>query len=563
MFSRARALIGRLAGGAGNLRADTGAEPGGNYRTGNVAYKGASIESQETWNWRPPVTSGDSATLWERYLANARVRDLVRNDPHAVAVVVRLTDMVVGQGLRLAPRPDARALNLDLKDAADRKLYRGLVGQIKSEFSAWGADPRCFNDAQRKLSFNGQLRLMARTYVTMNEATGFLSWREDANARYATCLRIFDPDRLSNPMGQPDSVKMRGGIEFDKTWGEPVAYHVRNAHPADWFRYVQALQWERIPARTETGRPVFIHAFEPDREDQSRAMSPFAALMTRLRMIGKFADTELASATVNALFAAFVTSNLPLSDATQAFTPAAVTYADKRLDYLTRFPPRLNGVRIPVLPIGDEIKINSSPRQTQAFAHFQTAFLQSIASAMGLSYEQVAMDWSRTNYSSARAALNEVWRRIHTIHHVFVERAVMPVYYGVMEEAHDRGYLKPEPGMPAFWDNPHAWLCARWIGPARGYVDPTKEAEAASLRMAGLISNLERECAEQGIDWEDNLDQIQMEEEELTERGLSRIAAGPGHIVEDPSDSGAADAPPAKPQPAGAGADAGFSEVAA
>src|SRR6185437_2816548 len=129
--------------------------------------------------------------------------------------------------------------------------------------------------------------------------------------------------------------------------------------------------WTTIPRTTEWGRPVFIHAMEPDREDQSRAITPFAALMTRLRMINKFADAELASATVNALFAAFVHSNLPIADATQAFAPAATTFADKRAHYWGQNPARLNGVRIPVLPIGDEIKINASPRQTSAFPHFQ------------------------------------------------------------------------------------------------------------------------------------------------------------------------------------------------
>ena len=72
--------------------------------------------------------------------------------------------------------------------------------------------------------------------------------------------------------------------------GVPLAYHVRSGHPADWFRFAQQLKWERIPRTTALGRPVFIHAFEPDREDQSRAMTPFAALMTRLRMITKMGD---------------------------------------------------------------------------------------------------------------------------------------------------------------------------------------------------------------------------------------------------------------------------------
>jgi capsid protein len=112
---------------------------------------------------------------------------------------------------------------------------------------------------------------------------------------------------------------LRGGIEFADD-GEPLAYHVRSGHPGDRYAMMSTADVERIPRATEWGRPVFVHGFEPEREDQSRAVTPFAALMTRLRMIGKFADTELASATVNALFAAFLKSNIPVGEATQAFS---------------------------------------------------------------------------------------------------------------------------------------------------------------------------------------------------------------------------------------------------
>jgi lambda family phage portal protein len=305
------------------------------------------------------------------------------------------------------------------------------------------------------------------------------------------------------------------------------------------------LKWTTIPRSTEDGRPVFIHAMEPDREDQSRAITPFAALMTGLRMIGKFAETEVASATVNALFAAFVHSNLPVGEATQAFTPEASTFATKRADYWAQNPARLNGVRIPVMPIGDEIKLNSTPRQTTSFAAFETAFLRAVASALGLSYEQLAMDWTKTNYSSARAALNEVWRHIESLFSCFTEQVVAPIYYAVIEEAFDRGYVTAPAGAPEFWDNPGAYLCGRWIGPGRGYVDPVKEAEAAGVRMDNLTSTLEQECALVGEDWLDVLDQAAYEKDELEARGLVRTVAAPGRIATDPNDApGGADAAP-------------------
>jgi lambda family phage portal protein len=538
MFTRIRAFFSGLT---------ESASYGDRNSTYSTAYRGASLAHQETFAWRPPFTSGDSATLWERQLTAARADDLVRNDPHAVAGVNRLVDMLVGAGLRLSPSPSARALGLDPANGADRESIKQLSASLKSEWSLFAEDPRRFNDAQRRMSMNGQFRLMARTMARRGEATAFLTWRRDENARYATCLRTVDPDRLCNPMGQADTIQLRGGIEFDDH-GSPVAYHVRNGHPADYFAYAQTLQWERILRCTSWGRPVFIHAYEPDREDQSRAISPFASLMTRLRMIGKFADTELASATVNALFAAFVTSNMPVDQATQAFTPSQMTYADKRMDYYTAAPPTLNGVRIPVLPVGDEIKINSSPRQSTAFVNFQSAFLQSIASALGISYEQLTMDWSKTNYSSARAALNEVWRHTQTALATFVEQVVTPIYYAQVEEAFDRGYVVAPKGAPDFWDAPGAYLNARWIGPARGYVDPTKEAEAAGLRMANFTSTLEQEAADCGRDYEEVLDQVAVEEAALKARGLTRIIAAPGRIANDPNDADGNTSPAAPPE---------------
>ena len=490
-------------------------------------YRGAALSSQETWAWRPPTLSADAAVLPARERAAARVDDLARNDPHAVAGVARLVDMLVGAGIGVSAKPDPRALGFDMstKDARReaRARAREIGAQMESEFWQFANDPRRRCDSQRRVSMNGLFRLFARTFAQRAEVTYYLDWKPSAGARYATCVRAISPDRLCNPNGVPESKRFRGGIEFADD-GEPLAYHVRSTHPGDRYALQGIPTWTRIPRVTEWGRPVFVHGCEPEREDQARAITPFAALMTRLRMIGKFADTELASATVNALFAAFVKSNMPLGEATQAFSsqPGMASYATNRVEHYKNAPPTLNGVRIPVLPIGDEIQINNATRQATSFPAFQAAFLQSISAALGISYEQLSMDWSKVNYSSARAALNEVWRHITLLFAVFTEQVVAPIYFAVMEEAFDRGYIALPPGVPRFEDAPAAYLGVKFFGPGRGYVDPTKEAEGASMRMDALISTLERECAEQGLDYEELLDQRELEDEMLAERNLER-----------------------------------------
>ena len=486
-------------------------------------YDGAAFDKQETKNWSPNYSSGDLNVLRAKDMTLARVRDLVRNNPIAGAAVERLVDMIVGSGLRLISTPDAPALGITPEQAHD------LAQSIQAEWRHFAEDPRRLADAQRKLTVNGLFRLFARTWLTAGEATYTLTWRDAPGARYSTCVLAVDPDRVSNPRQTINTLTLRGGVEMD-TFGAPVAYHVRNAHAGDYWAYGAAWSWTRVPRATAWGRPVFVHGFEPEREGQTRGITPFASLIGRLKMIDRFADAELASAVANALFAAFVETDLPVDEVAARLAPKAeVTggrrgYMNEVIDHFSKHPAKLpGGARIPVLPPGSKVTVNDSPRQTTAFPAFERAFVNKFASRLGLSGEQLTMDWSQTNYSSARAALNEAWRSILRMAASFREQIVQPIFFAFLDEAFDKGYI-PSPSRVAFVDMPGAFMRCRWIGPARGYIDPVKEAEAAALRMESLTSTLEKECAEQGADYEEVLDQIEREEIALKKRKLTRMS---------------------------------------
>ena len=485
-------------------------------------YDGAGFDKQETRAWSPNYGSGDANVLVGKDLTLARVRDLVRNNPLAGAAVERLVDMIVGSGLRLTSKPDAVALGLSPAGAHD------LGRQIEAEWRLFAEDPRRTCDAQRKLSMGGLFRLFARTWLTAGEATAIVTWRAQPGVRYATCILAVDPDRLSNPYNVLNTMTLRGGVEMD-SFGAPVAYHIRNAHFGDYWAFEKAWTWTQVPRTTAWGRPVFIHGFEPEREGQTRAITPFASLIGRLRMLDKFAEAELASATINGLLAGFIESDLPLEEVAERMTAKADIggarkgYLNELVNHFEKNPAKLNGARMPLLPPGSKISLNSSPRPTTAFPTFERAFVNKFASRLGLSGEQLSMDWSQTNYSSARAALNETYRSILRMVAAFREQVVTPIYYAFIEEAFDKGFIKPVAGK-SFEDMPGAYMRARWIGPGRGYIDPVKEAEASALRMESLTSTLEHECAEQGHDYEDVLDQIEREDAALKARGLTRMS---------------------------------------
>lgn len=481
------------------------------------AYEAGWFDKPDTATFWPSQSSADTSTLPYRDLSLARVRDIIRNDPIAGAAVERLVDLVVGKGLHLVARPDAVALGITPDEA------RAVGKQIQAEWRLFANDPRRFCDIQRRMTIDGFLRQQVRTWIIAGETLYALTLNDDKFARYRTSFITIDPDRLSNPMGQIETLTLRGGVEMDSA-GAPIAYHIRNAHASDWWAYGKNFTWTRVPRATAWGRPIVVHGFEPEREGQTRSISPFAGLVRRLRMITKFGEAELATAAVNAMFAAFVETDLPTDEVANRLTPQSTTFFDRTIAYFTNNPARVNGARIPVMPPGSKITVNGSPRQTTAFPAFETAFLQKIAARLGLSYEQLAMDWTKTNYSSARAALNEVWRHVQRVRAAFTEQVVSPLYFAFLEEAIDSGHVTLPKSAPDFHDMPGAWARARWIGPGRGYVDPVKEAQGATVRLESMISTFEIECAEQGLDYEDVFDQIERENAEMQERGLERLS---------------------------------------
>jgi capsid protein len=152
-------------------------------------------------------------------------------------------------------------------------------------------------------------------------------------------------------------------------------------------------------------------------------------------------------------------------------------------------------------------------------------------------------DFSKMNYSSARVALMEGMRFFGGRRNWLALGFYQPCYELFMEEMVEAGEIEA----PGFYENKTAWCRARWIGPGRGWVDQMKEAQAAELRMSIFISSLEDECAEQGKDWEELLEQIAEENARLKELNLTRARVGKSLQTKAPADTGG-DAPEEVPE---------------
>lgn len=492
----------------------------------------------------------------DRGVANAREAD--RNQPFMNSGITKRAANTVGAQLRLQYLPNWSALGID-PDSAEAVQF---VQDVENHFSLWGDDFRFLCDAQRQGQFGALMFLSSRECLGPDGETLVIGrYDEDRMVRYrgdyATFIEVVTCDRLTTPStyggfvpGRPQIVS---GKELDE-YGAAVAFHVETTHTDDITTGER--KWERVPRETEWGRPIGIHFFPRHRAGQQRNMPAIIQSLRNVKMLDKFDDAELQAAVVNAILSIFIespgTTEEILAKLT-SMTPSGsgnelAGLMDRRFSYYEENAIIADGVRLPVLPPGDKISMETASRAQNDTQSFRSAFLRSMAVQLNLTYEQFSGDYSDTTFSSARAAIIDVWRLIMVDRILFTQHVAYPVFVGFMEElfvrADELGLTWPTT-WPDFYDNMTAYTQCEFRGPGMGWVDPEKDVNAAGKRQEQALSSPTSEAALQGQDFRDNVDQIARDHAYARSKGV----AVPGMV-----EYAALSAPP---PPAGAPAPAG------
>ncbi|MDJ0921054.1 MAG: phage portal protein [Henriciella sp.] len=466
--------------------------------------------------WHPSLTPADQEHKYRgRDAAVARARDLERNEGLVVAGINRKLDMTVGQqGLRFTSQPDAEELGIDQEDADV------LADQIERVWTDWAEDPLSRCDWEGDESWGGLCNLMARHYFRDNEAFAVLRW--DDNPLYGfplrTSLHVIDPDRVSNPNDAPDTENLIAGIE---TNGRHVtAIHVRNGHPNDWtLTGIDSFTWSRLPYRQPHGRPIVLHLRRKERAGERRGWSALMAILGRFKSLNMREEAEIQSALVHAMMAMVIYSDKKAGSIEDALDVDDMKkFADASSAYYGPNGPRMmDGTRISKLFPTERVEMVTASRNGGDMEAFTRVFVRHMASALDLTYEQLSMDYTGTNYSSARAGLIEVYRSVESFLDLFKAKIATPVLLSVLEDALMSGEIEAPEGVPDLYQRPMAWLKGEWLGPGRGWIDPVKEPTGAAIELENGMTTLQKVTARQGGHWKHNQIQ-QAREKRLRER---------------------------------------------
>ncbi len=505
---------------------------GSNYPSGmtggygnSYSYESAEQQTQEMGNWLPWIRSPDSEINLYRDRMVARNRDLVRNDGWASGSVMRILDNTVGAVLRLHSSPDYSALQRYSAsfDAVWADEFRRVV---EARWRNYWYDVGHYNDVEREITGGEQFRLALRHKLIDGDSMMVSYWLPErvgrGAAKYATAFQVVDPDRLSNPYQAIDSKYMRGGVEIDAL-GERIAYHIRKAEQNDWYNVSESMTWERVEREDPDGWRRIIHDFEHDRAGQHRGIGIFTPVLARMKMLARYYGTELQAAVIAASLGTYITSPYDpalVQDAIDDSADELNAYQSLRSDWADKRPALFAGARVPTLAPGEKIEQVSGAHPHAEFTPFAQEMLRTFASSAGLSTEQVTQDWSKSNYSNLKGALRESEKTLNRRQSQFYAGTATPVFSIWLQEEFERGELPLPSGAPDYIEARTEYSRCNWLGPGRGFVDVTKEKQGAQMGMEIGISTLQRECAEQGLDWEDVLTQRRIELKKFEELGL-------------------------------------------
>jgi lambda family phage portal protein len=488
-------------------------------------------------NWTPRRLSWREESS-QREKIVLRSTDIAVNDAHGSAIVDGIAINSVGTGLWPRSTPNYERLGITEEQAAE------VAETAEWEFEKFAreADARGITDLYGIQYQNLWSMLVKGEFVNLP-----LMLTDPANPalpapgrRYALAMQIVDPGRLRTPAVYSADPNIRDGVRLGQN-GEPVSYYLANPENGLIIPGLDLSQFMEYP-RSRGHRPVVLHKFVPKEPEQGRGVPIFAPVMKLFRDKNDYLDFELVAAIVAANFPVWIEKVSPYDAGALPGMQIARNLPAGQYPSPTGDPTVYHELRPGQVHYGNQGEKPHFPSSNRPSGNLP-AFLETVLRAIGaggggMPYEIVAKDFSKTNYSSARAALEEAWRVFGFDQDWLVKVFCQIVYEMFFEEAWLRGYIKLPKGAPDFYAAKAEWCACTWTVPERTNLDPVKEMVAHIMGKQNNVATDADFCAKRGRDYEDTYKQRSRERKlakklELPEVGDATVSKKP-ETPEDP-----------------------------
>jgi len=447
------------------------------------------------FNWRPALRDTRDDAREAYYTAAARAIDAIQNSGWLTGAVNQAIGATIGEGLRLASKPNAEALGWT-QDEADEWSRK-----VESLWNEWANCPmEC--DVRATMTVAEMTDAALRSYFSHGEVVGLLPMVGRPFAKTRTKVKLLPAHKL---MQDSNGFRQYQGITTD-AWGMPISYR--------FTLRVRELYEEivDIPARDGAGRPQVLHVFDGEIE-QMRGITPLAPALKIARQYDQLSDATLTAALIQAIFAATIESDAPTDTILQALQDDdeqgvgggnmdALLGAKAGWYDATKIDLGRAGKIAHLFP-GEKLIFNGSKTPNSTYEAFAKFLMREIARCLGLSFETLTGDYSAATYSSVRMSTSELWPLTVRRRRRIPARLCQTIFEAWLEEQIELGRVAFPDGLFGFIENKTAACRAEWRGPPKPQADDLKTAKAhQTYRSLGVITD-EMICNDLGTDVED------------------------------------------------------------
>lgn len=399
-----------------------------------------------------------------------RARHADRNNNLASSMLDRATENVIGSGPRLQCRTSDQSFN-----KAAEKL-----------FGEWCE--RC--EVRRMWSFGAFTQLAYRTGLNEGDYGWILTEREGEPR-----IQAIEGDDIATP---PEKVGLRDrtydGIQFNAD-GRPLVFWVRTYDELGQYTY------KPVDARD------FIYDPRLSRFNGVRGEPIFSQTFPLFEHFDGYVEAVVTASRAAACQALLITKTNPgqLVGGLGTTTNSAGNQQKK----LTLEPMMVHTLRE-----GEGVEGFNPTFPTANFSPFMDALARLMGLKLGLTLEQVMLNFSQTNYSSSRAARLQADRTANDERDRF-ERRVLRRHHAYWISKMVRASKLPTP--------PDDFWAHEWEWDARPWVDPEKELNAALIELDMGLTTLAILAKERGREFADLVQQRSDEIKACRKAGIPEV----------------------------------------
>jgi len=406
----------------------------------------------------------------------ARSRQLERDNDYARRYLNALSNNVLG----------ADGISLQNKAKNSRGGLNKLANQrVEDAWKRWGKKKNCTLNQE-----DGWVDVQNMVMRT-TPRDGGIFWRPvmGADNDFGFALELIEIDQLDfNYTGiAPNGNMIFMGVERN-SMNRVTAYHMFTDHPGNTLSRNRHKR-ERIPSTD-------IHLYYvKERVNQSIGVPWFSSAMTRMHFLNKYEEAEVIAARAGAEKGGWFQS-----DRGEQFAGDEETSVDEDGNKITNTLNDFEPGAFDELPAGMSFTPYNPTHPNQVFPDFVRGTLYGISAGLNIDYATLTNDLSEANYSSMRSGKlesQETWKG--TQGHL-IRNFVQEVFDKWLPMAALSGELGISYGQLDSINNP-LFRERRWP-----WVDPSKDVNAAVLSVMHGLDTKTNIVAQNGGDYEDNVD---------------------------------------------------------